>query len=87
MDLEGCLKQKLGAQHVEVMDESHLHAGHGNFKGQSGSHFRVLVVSSDFEKKSLIERHRLVNAAVFPEFEGQIHALAIRALAPSEWKK
>lgn len=84
MDLTAVLKEKLHAEHLEVTDESHLHAGHGNFKGQSGSHYRVLIVSPLFENKSLIQRHRMVNEAVFPEFQGQIHALAIKAYAPGE---
>ncbi len=86
MELEKVLKEKLQALHVEVTDESHLHAGHGNFKGQSGSHFRVLIVSPLFEGKSLIQRHRLVNDAAFKEFPDSIHALAIKALTPGEWK-
>lgn len=84
MDLSAVLKQKLQAEYLEVIDESHLHAGHGNFKGQSGSHYRVLVVSPLFENKSLIQRHRMVNDAVFPEFQGLIHALAIKAKTPGE---
>ncbi len=87
MSLEAFLKEKFQALHVEVEDESHKHAGHGNFKGQTGSHYRVLIVSSLFDNKPLIQRHRLVNDSVFNAFPGQIHALAIKALTPSEWSQ
>lgn len=86
MDLGAVLREKLQAIHVEVIDESHKHAGHGNFKGQAGSHFRVLVVSSLFEGKPLIQRHRMVNDAVFPDFQNKIHALAVKALTPADWR-
>ena len=88
MNIETLLKEKLQAEYVEVVDESHLHAGHGNFKeGQVGTHYRVLVISALFEKKPLIERHRLVNEAIFDQFQCKIHALAIKALTPEEHRR
>lgn len=70
---------------LEVVDESHLHAGHTGSPGTGESHFRVLIVSALFAAKSRVERHRLVNAALAGDLAAGVHALAIKALAPAEW--
>ena len=65
---------------LEVIDESHLHAGHEGARDGRG-HFRVRVVSPAFEGMSAIQRHRAVYAALGSLMETDIHALAIRAEA------
>lgn len=47
-------------------------------------HFELKVVSGLFEGKSLVERHRMVYAAVWSATQGEIHALALKTLTPSE---
>lgn len=69
---------------LDVINESHLHAGHHGSPGTGESHFRVLVVSPRFAGKSRIERHRLVNETLAAELKGGVHALAIKAFAPGE---
>jgi len=69
---------------LDVVNESHLHAGHASSPGTGESHFRILIVSEAFAGKSRIERHRLVNGAVREELADGVHALAIKALAPGE---
>lgn len=77
---------------VEVVDESHKHAGHAHVMahrpgraGEVGStHFKVKVVAQAFAGKSRLERHRAVNAALARELENGVHALAIDARAPGE---
>ena len=78
------LLQALQPTRLDIVNESHLHAGHRDAPGTGESHFRVLVVSPAFAGKSRIERHRLVNEALAAELKGQVHALAIRAYAPGE---
>jgi stress-induced morphogen len=51
-----------------------------------GGKFTVLVVSPKFDAVSLIDRHKLINAALAP-FLNQIHALSIKAWTPEQWKK
>lgn len=87
MTIEEALRSKLKITHLEIADESQQHAGHNPSAAQGGTHFRVLIVSPDFENQSLVERHRAVNDAVFCDPSGPVHALAIKALTPSEWKK
>lgn len=65
---------------LEVVDESHLHAGHEGARDGRG-HFRVRVVSAAFEGMPVLQRHRAVYAALGTLMETDIHALAIRAEA------
>jgi BolA protein len=68
---------------LELVDESHLHAGHAG-AASGGSHFRLTIVSARFEGQRLVMRHRLVYDSVHDMMHTEIHALAITALAPSE---
>ena len=82
--IEALLRERLAAEHVEVIDESHLHAGHAGAAGGAG-HFRTVVVSPRFEGKGLVERQRLVYAALAEMLSAEIHALAMRTLTPEQW--
>ncbi|XP_065095971.1 bolA-like protein 1 [Paramisgurnus dabryanus] len=75
------LTQSLTPEHLEVLNESHMHA----VPPGSESHFRVLVVSPKFEGLSLLQRHRLVNEALKEELSTCVHALAIQAKTPQQW--
>lgn len=81
--IEARLTETFAPERLEVIDESHLHAGHAGAREGGESHFRVRIVSAAFAGKSRVERHRLVNAALAAELEGPIHALAIHADAPA----
>jgi BolA protein len=83
--IEEKLRAALGATHVEVIDDSHLHAGHAG-AAAGGGHFRALVVSSRFEGATRIARQRLVYAALADELRSDIHALSLRTLTPDEWR-
>jgi BolA protein len=78
------LMQVLQPVRLDVVNESHLHAGHRSSPGTGESHFRVLVVSQAFVGKSRIERHRMINDTLAAELKGRVHALAIKAYAPGE---
>ncbi|MFV8835237.1 BolA family transcriptional regulator [Aquisalimonas sp.] len=78
------LEAALPVRHIEIEDESHLHAGHAGAK-DGGGHFRVLVVSDAFHGEPRIKRHRLVYDAMGDAMRRDtIHALSIRALTPDE---
>lgn len=47
-------------------------------------HWRATVISAAFAGKSLIERHRLVMAALAAEMKGPIHALTLEVKTPDE---
>jgi BolA protein len=80
--VELTLRAALAPQHIEVQDDSHLHAGHAG--AREGSHFTVRVVSAAFEGLGRVARHRLVYSALSAELRQGIHALALEARAPSE---
>lgn len=69
---------------LEIVDESHLHKGHGGYRPEGESHFRVHIVSQAFIGKRAVERHRMVNRALADELRDKVHALAIRAEVPGE---
>ena len=65
---------------LEIINESHLHAGHRpGFDGTGESHMRVRVVARAFAEMSRVERHRAVNRLFAEEFERGLHALAVDA--------
>jgi BolA family transcriptional regulator, general stress-responsive regulator len=90
MRMENSIREKLAKAfapaELQVVNDSHHHAGHLSSPGTGESHFSVMVVSDAFAGKSRLERHRMVNAALAEELK-TVHALAITALAPQERAK
>jgi BolA protein len=78
------LTQAFAPLHLDVIDQSHLHAGHAGARPGGETHFSILIVSQAFRGKTRIERHRMVNETLTDELRGGVHALAIRANAPGE---
>lgn len=72
------LTELLSPTRLEVIDESHAHAGHAGADGSGfGTHFRVRIASPRFEGQSRVARHRLVYDALQVFVERGLHALAI----------
>jgi BolA family transcriptional regulator, general stress-responsive regulator len=82
--IEKRLRDALAASHVDVLDESHRHAGHAG-AASGGGHFRATVVAARFEGLSRVARQRLVYEALAAEMRSEIHALALRTFTPEEW--
>lgn len=83
--IEAALADNLQPERLEVLDESHLHAGHQpDMTGTGETHMRVRIVASKFSAMSRVDRHRLVNTLLKPEFDAGLHALAVEAAAPGE---
>jgi BolA family transcriptional regulator, general stress-responsive regulator len=78
------LTAALAPSHLEVINDSHHHAGHMGDDGTGESHFTVIVESDRFVGLSRVQRQRLVNQALAELLSSRIHALAIRARAPGE---
>ncbi len=84
--IDRILREKLSAEHVEIIDESYLHRGHKAAGG--GGHYAVKVVSPKFQDVNLIDRNRLVYGALDEQINGQpkvIHALQIKTYTPEQW--
>jgi BolA protein len=71
-------------QRLDVVDESHQHAGHAGSRPGGETHYRVHIVSDAFRGKTRVERHRMINQALASELAGGVHALAIHTSAPGE---
>ena len=82
--LEEKLRTAFAPDWLEIVDESHRHAGHAGHRPEGETHFRVAIVSAAFAGKSRVERHRLVNAVLAEELASRVHALALKASAPGE---
>jgi len=81
--IEAAIRNSLTPVELEVIDESHLHAGHAGAKSGLG-HFRVNIVAEAFAGLRPLQRHRLVFDAVGDLMQTDIHALSINALTPDE---
>lgn len=68
-------------EHLEVIDESENHRGHGGWREGGGTHFKVVMRAAGFEGMSRVERSRAVHAALADELAGPVHALALELSA------
>jgi BolA protein len=82
--LEARLREAFDPQFIEIVNESHLHAGHGHHDGTGETHLRIRIVAQAFARMSRVERHRAVNAVAADALKAGLHALAIEARAPGE---
>jgi BolA protein len=83
--IEAKLRQELEADFVEVIDESHLHAGHAGARS-GGGHFRATIVSDRFEGLGAVAAQRLVYGALADEMGSEIHALSLKTIPTSSWE-
>lgn len=80
--IEEKIADNLAALHLEVINESGQH----NVAPGSETHFKVVVVSPDFEGKNLVQRHRLIYALVDEEIKGGVHALSLHTYTEDDWR-
>ncbi len=73
----------LSPQHLEIIDESSLHAGHEGAKS-GGGHYQLTLISPSFSGLNSMARHRAVYQALGDLMGTRIHALTIIALSPEE---
>ncbi len=73
----------LTTEDIDIIDESHLHAGHAG-AASGGGHYRLRVISTRFEGVNKVGRHRLVYDCLREMMQKDIHALAMTLLTPSE---
>ncbi|CAK9785678.1 unnamed protein product [Cutaneotrichosporon oleaginosum] len=93
--VETSMQQKLieafQPQLIRISNDSSKHAHHAAMRAAGGgngeTHFAVAIVSSAFEGKTQIARHRLVNGLLKDEFDMGLHALSLRLKTPAEWEK
>lgn len=81
---ESELKKQLQPMSMQIIDDSHLHAGHVGHSSAGASHLTLHVVSNRFTGLSRVQRHRLVYDILSSWMKTDIHALVINAKTPSE---
>ena len=77
------LEAAFAPDEIEVIDDSHRHAGHAGARDGRG-HFHVRILSRHFTGKRTLERHRMVYAALGPLMHTDIHALGVTAISPED---
>ncbi len=83
--MTGKLEAAFSPERLEVLNESHLHAGHQpGFDGGGETHMRIRIVAAAFSGMSRLARHRAINEVVKAELDAGLHALAVEAAAPGE---
>ncbi len=78
------LSEGLRPTRLDIIDESHRHAGHAGARPEGESHFHVAVVSAAFAGQSRVARQRLVYGLLAEELRSDIHALSLTTLTPEE---
>jgi BolA protein len=89
MSIQAAIERKLSdafsPERLEVINESHQHAGHQEtFDGTGETHFRVRIVSTRFAGMGRLARHRAINELLQEELDAGVHALALEPSAPDE---
>ena len=81
--IQAKLEQELNPANLEVLNESHMH----RVPPGSESHFKVIIVSDQFEELPRVRRHQQIYALLKEEIDAGVHALSIHAFTPGEWEK
>lgn len=81
--IESKLTDALQPEFLDVRNESHMHSVPPN----SETHFRVTVVSEAFKGARRVNRHQRVFGLLNEELQGAVHALALHAFTPDEWRE
>ncbi|WP_185236591.1 BolA family protein [Teredinibacter franksiae] len=79
--IESKLKQHFSPVHLELLNESHMHSVPAN----SETHFKVILVSNDFERLPPVKRHQAVYGVLQQELSSGVHALALHLYTPNQW--
>jgi BolA family transcriptional regulator, general stress-responsive regulator len=82
--IEAALTEALSPQRLEIIDESHRHAGHAGARPEGETHFKVVLVADRFAGLSRLQRQRLVMDALSDLLRDRVHALSIVARTPQE---
>jgi len=81
--IEAKLRVALEPESLDIIDDSHKHAGHAGSKGGAG-HFDLTIVSEKFSGMNTVGRHRLIYDVLSDMMPAEIHALSIKAFSPEE---
>ncbi len=78
------LTDRFAPARLDVIDDSHRHAGHAGARAEGETHFTVKIVSAGFAGLSRVARQRLVYQTLAEELATRVHALSLTTLTPAE---
>ena len=78
------LTARFAPTRLEIVDESHRHAGHAGAHPAGETHFAVTIVAAAFAGQNRVARQRLVYQTLADELATRVHALSLTTLAPGE---
>jgi BolA family transcriptional regulator, general stress-responsive regulator len=78
------LTDRFAPARLDIVDDSHRHAGHEGARSGGETHFAVTIVSAAFTGRSRVARQRLVYQTLAVELASGVHALSLTTLAPDE---
>lgn len=74
-EIENRVKNKINTQFVKAIDL------------RGGDHIQLILVSSSFIGKTLVEQHKLIYEALSEELaSNEIHALTLKTYTPESWE-
>jgi BolA family transcriptional regulator, general stress-responsive regulator len=78
------LTERLAPARLDIVDESHRHAGHAGARPEGETHFAVTIVAAAFAGLTRVARQRLVYDILADELATRVHALSLTTLAPDD---
>ncbi len=75
-EIEERLRRAFQPEVLEVVNESHRHAGHAGDDGSGESHFKVMIRAAAFAPMGRVARHRAVHQAL-GDLNRRVHAIAL----------
>lgn len=80
--IESKVRDQMTVLEFQLENESHMHSGPA-----ADSHFKLTLVSDDFEGKRLVQRHQMIYKILSEELQSPVHALALHLFTAQEWEK
>jgi BolA protein len=78
--IKAILTRELAPHHLEIIDDSHKHAGHAGARPEGETHYSLIIGSAAFTGKTKVQAHQMVYTHLKPELDSGLHALAIRVV-------
>ena len=79
------INSKIAVDKISIIDLTEQHKKHE--KSNGGGHFKLKIVSNNFNGKSLLERHKMIYSILEDMLKNEIHALSLKTLTIEEFKK
>jgi len=81
-EMQDLLTKAFAPKKLEIINDSHHHAGHSGDDGSGESHFTVVIEATEFSSMTRLARQRAVIAALGDIVGDRVHAVAIKASVP-----